>query len=133
LAFQSGEYSRFNIDPNFGVLKFKELYKTWIDKSIAGQEADYVSVIQSKNKAIGFATVKIVNNVGVVGLIAVNDEQRGKGIGKILMKNIFTYLKSQGITTIEVATQYQNKQACTFYESFKMNVKSKTTIYHLWL
>lgn len=38
-----------------------------------------------------------------------------------------------GLKYIEVPTQYDNKQACRFYEACGFQVKSITNIYHFWL
>ena len=38
-----------------------------------------------------------------------------------------------GLKNIEVPTQYDNKQACRFYEVCGFQVKSITNIYHFWL
>ena len=38
-----------------------------------------------------------------------------------------------GLKNIEVPTQYDNKQACRFYEACGFQIKSITNIYHFWL
>ena len=38
-----------------------------------------------------------------------------------------------GLKYIEVPTQYDNKQACRFYEACGFQIKSITNIYHFWL
>lgn len=133
LAFQSGAYSRFKKDEKFGKNKFENLYKTWINNSISGQMADYVCAVHADNKIIGFGTVKITDNIGTIGLISVDNSYRRQGVGKQLMYNIFGFLKTIGINKLEVSTQNENVQACKFYESYKMKVKNKINVYHIWL
>jgi dTDP-4-amino-4,6-dideoxy-D-galactose acyltransferase len=133
LAFQSGEFSRFKIDQNIGKEHFERLYIEWINNSLYSDFADYIPVYVVDNVIVGFATLKVSRDVGVIGLIAVDNNYRSQGIGKSLMNSIANYLIEHGINNIEVATQLANKPACAFYEKMGFKVKSQTNIYHLWL
>ena len=133
LALQSGTYSRFKVDPNFKNNEYENLYVEWIKnsvkKSISGENLIYYEGDEEK----GFITLAIKNNIGSIGLIAVDEKERGKSIGKKLVNAAFVYFKANGIDKVEVVTQKANKTACLFYESLGFEVKSIIYIYHLWI
>ncbi len=53
--------------------------------------------------------------------------------GKQLMNRTKQTAIELGLKYIEVPTQYDNKQACSFYEACGFQIKSITNIYHFWL
>lgn len=133
LAFQSGLFSRFKIDPNFQNYEFEKLYTEWIEKSVRKEISDEVLVYYEDNIEKGFVTVAIKKNTGVVGLIAVDEGERGKSIGKKLMNAVLTYLSEKNTYMVEVATQKANEAACRFYETLGFEIKNTINVYHLWI
>ena len=133
LAIRSGEYSRFRLDNNFEQGSFKVLYRLWIENSVKGVVADKVFVVRQENEVAGMATVRIEENYGDVGLIAVGDKFQGMGLGKKLLEAVKLFLLDQSVHQMQVATQVANKQACQFYSRCGLSQKSITDIYHFWL
>lgn len=133
LAYQSGIYSRFKTDSNFNSVDFFRLYKLWAQKSISHEIADYVFCVNDNGITIGFVTLKIMSNLGHIGLIAVSDDHRGKGIGTHLINACVNKLIELNIGVIDVPTQLQNKEACSFYKKCGFEIKSITNIYHFWI
>ena len=135
LSLQSGAYSRYKDDKNFTNNEFEGLYTKWIENSINGSIADAVLVYKDSDRITGMVTVSIdkVSDFVKIGLIAVDQSAQNKGIGSKLMGAVKTYASSRSLRNIEVATQLENKQACTFYEKCGLSIKSKTNIYHFWI
>jgi len=133
LTLQSGAYSRFNIDPNFKDNEFEKLYHEWIEKSVSRILADEILVYDENQEITGFVTLKINKNIGSIGLIAVEEKQRGKSIGKKLINAALMYFKEKKIKNIEVVTQKANYGACRFYESCGFKVSQIVNVYHLWI
>jgi dTDP-4-amino-4,6-dideoxy-D-galactose acyltransferase len=133
LAIQSGLYSRFKIDPDFHNNEFERLYTEWIEKSVERKLANEVLTYNEGNEILGFITLAMGENTGLIGLIAVEENQRGKAIGKKLIGAALLFFKDKKITTVEVVTQKANYAACRFYESCGFNIKSIVNIYHLWI
>ena len=133
LTYLSGHKSRFRIDSNFQTKYFKRLYKTWLDRSLNGEIADYVLAVIIKNKIYGFVTLKVSDKNAKVGLIAVDKQSQGKGIGEKLMQGVFKIANELGLTSLEVDTQEINEQAIHFYSKLGMKISSKQYIYHLWI
>lgn len=130
LALASGHKSRFIKDKRL-IPQFKKLYTTWLEKSLDGSMADEVFIHQTKNKINGFVTVKNKQRTGVIGLIAVDEKERGKGIGKGLILEAEQWYQSQGICECEVVTQLDNIGACRLYEQLGYTIKNIQYIYHI--
>ncbi len=132
LAYESGKYSRFKLDPNFDSHKFKILYKTWVDNSLNKKYADDVLVFILDAKIVGFVTYKINTDFAVIGLIAVNSNFQGKGIGSKLLNAVESHLIKNNIPELRVPTQFQNTTACQFYTKMGFSIKSQLIIKHYW-
>lgn len=129
LALESGAYSRFKIDPKLKH-QFEDLYFEWIKNSVEGDFADFVCIQKSEDQIVGFSTLKKKGNFYDIGLIAVDANNRGTGIGAKLMHKMESIAGST--SEIRVATQQQNEAACDFYSKLGYQVYSTTYIYHLW-
>lgn len=131
LAYQAGHKSRFKLDSNISESDFRRLYRLWIDNSLNGSFADHVKVYMANRVPIGFITAKKNPDRISIGLIAVNSEARGKGIGKRLMASIMDMGDKVNLP-VEVVTQADNIGACRFYESLGFVIKEESYIYHFW-
>lgn len=132
LAYVSGKYSRFKKDNLFGELNFKKLYKKWIDNSITKQFADDILLYFLKDKIVGFVTYKKNADFAQIGLIAVDSEHQGKGIGKQLIQKVENCLFREGIKKLRIPTQLENKEACSFYKKIGYEIIETTPIKHYW-
>jgi dTDP-4-amino-4,6-dideoxy-D-galactose acyltransferase len=135
LALQSGEFSRFKIDPNFPPASFERLYSKWIENSVNGIYANTILTFEEAHKIDGMVTVLSdkTSDLIKIGLIAVDKATQKKGIGTALMAAVENYAIQQSIHNIEVTTQKANKTACSFYEKCNFSIKSINNIYHFWL
>lgn len=132
LAFESGKYSRFKLDPNFPSGIFEKIYSTWIDRSVKKEIADNVLIYRSEGEILGMLTYFVEADIATIGLIAVSQSHQGKNIGSILLLSMESILYGK-VKMIQVATQKQNLKACSFYEKNQFLVKEETNIYHIWL
>lgn len=131
LAYQSGEYSRFKVDPNIGEENFKKLYRTWIDNSIKAGYADYVLAPMENGKPVGLITAKKKENELSIGLFATDKDRRESGIGSSLIQEIINEAALKGLV-VEVTTQADNEKACRFYERRGFKVANEEFVYHVW-
>lgn len=133
LAFQSGIYSRFKRDRNFTKNEYEKLYTKWIEDSINKLIADNIIVYKDNfNEYKGFITVKHKMDFAEIGLIAVDELSRGKGIGAALLNYVNNLTKLAGLKKIIVTTQFENIPAMKLYERAGYKIISKKYIYHLW-
>lgn len=133
LSFQSGIFSRFNIDNNFKNNEFEKLYTVWIEKSVKKEKAKKVFVHYKNGIVDGLITVFIKNGIGEIGLLAVDSNSRGKAIGTKLLDKANYYFFKYNCKDVLVVTQLRNKQACNFYLKNGFSVKEIINIYHIWI
>lgn len=135
LAFLSGQYSRFNIDPNFNTNDFERLYDIWIEKAINKTNDNLIFVLKKDDDyPIGLLTAKLdfLNCTCTVGLLSVDINFQGKGIGKEMLQNLERICIENKMKTIFIPTQLENVGACKFYKNLGYTIFSKTNIYHFW-
>lgn len=130
LAHLSGAYSRFKTDDNFRPEDFINLYNEWLKKSVSREIADEVFIYTEDREIIGFVTVAIEDNIGHIGLIAVNPNYKGKNIGTLLLNKVDNFLNSKKINELHVPTQKENSTACNFYKKNNFNILTTKNIYH---
>ena len=144
LAWQSGEYSRFRLDPRFAPGTFQRLYHEWLQNSINGQIAREVLVFQSNKSAFAESFGKLPQpqallTLGVeagrtdIGLLAVDAPVRGLGIGQQLVAAARQRAAAWGCTELQVATQLANAPACALYRKCGLTLRQVEYIYHIWL
>jgi len=133
LAIQSGIFSRFALDNRFPHEKFTTLYKTWIRKSVSGEMADEVLVIRQHHHIAGMVTLSDKNGVGNIGLIAVDEEFRGRKFGLQLVWDAQRWFIQHSCHTAHVVTQGDNLPACHLYEKCGYQEIKIEFYYHFWL
>ena len=133
LAMQSGIYSRFKIDKNFENKEFELLYAAWIENSVKKIIAKKVIIQNQNHKTIGLLTLGIKHERADIGMLAVDINNRGKGIGKNLIERSFFESKLLNQNNIQVITQKANKDACVFYEKMGFALEKTENIYHFWI
>lgn len=133
LAIQAGKYSRFYTDKKIGAKKGEELYRLWMTNSVNKKIAKEVLVFNELNKPAGFVTVGDKNGRGDIGIIAVDENFRGKGIGKILMLEAENWFFKNEYKNVQVVTQGDNIAACNLYTNCGYEIESVEFFYHIRL
>jgi len=133
LALQSGEYSRFRVDPSFPREIFEKLYSCWITRSVRKEIAWEVLVVKDAAHLLGLITLGTKGTRGDIGLVAVSEHARGKGIGKLLVAGADKRFLENGHLVSQVVTQRRNSGACRLYESSGYHIEKIDTIFHFWL
>ena len=110
------EFSRFRA-PWFTENERDSFYAEWIRKAILGSFDDCCIILKDSNNGPikGFVTIKLNNSTSKIGLLGVNPENRGQGIGTELLAALEQYCISKLIKSISVATQISNLQAINLY------------------
>ena len=133
LALASGAYSRFRVDPQMPQSVFDLLYRTWIRKSVTGELAERVFVARVQGIECGMVTVAEEGERGTIGLMAVAEGERGRGVGRALVRCVRQHHLAMGRQIVQVVTQHSNRSACTFYENVGFRVERIEAEYHFWL
>jgi dTDP-4-amino-4,6-dideoxy-D-galactose acyltransferase len=135
LAFESGKYSRFRVDPNITEKQFEDIYRQWITNSVNHTVADDVLVIRDSDtkKILGMVTVGEKNQRGDIGLLAVDKDARGKNIGTKLVQAAQSYFTQKNYLQSQVVTQQDNIPACKLYEKCGYHIEKIEYFFHFWL
>jgi dTDP-4-amino-4,6-dideoxy-D-galactose acyltransferase len=137
LGIAAGEYSRFRRDPGIPADKFRELYRTWVERSARGEMADAVLVAVPEGpggEPVGMVTVELdaAEGEGRIGLIAVDGSARGMGLGRLLVTEAHRRMLSGGASRASVVTQLENAAACRLYEGCGYRLGSVQNVHHFW-
>lgn len=133
LGLASGIYSRYKVDRNIEEAKYEALYKAWVINSVNHKLAEKVFVYTSGNRIAGMITLGIKNNRADIGIVAVKAAERGKGIGKALLKSAEVFSFEKGLSQIQVVTQGNNAPAIALYKAAGYSIEKTEYFYHFWL
>lgn len=135
LALQSGEYSRFRLDPRFGPSVFPRLYGLWLRNSLSRELAREVLVFapEAGPDALGLLTLGVKHERADIGLLAVDEQARGQQIGQQMVHAARQRTAAWGLAELQVVTQLGNEPACRFYRKCGFAEDAVEHIYHLWL
>lgn len=132
LALQAGSFSRFRLDKNFTQKEYERLYTEWLINSLNKEPAIKTFAAIKDSEIIGITTLEDKKSYSAIGLVAIDEEHRRKGIGYDLIHTADTISFDMGFKEIKVVTQFQNKDACRLYEKCNFNIENITNIYHFW-
>ncbi len=131
IAARSHRDGRFHHDGGFPADRCDEFYATWIENSCKGF-ADTVLVARLDGRASGYISCHLDDDAGRIGLIAVGDDARGRGLGRALVAGSLEWFAEQGRTVATVVTQGRNVPALRLYETLGFRTRSVELWYHLW-
>jgi len=118
--------TRFYHDPEFSRERCDDLYATWIRRSCEGW-ADAVFVAIDQGRPAGYLTC----TGNSIGLVAVAEAARGRGLGKQLVNAAQRHLYASGAAYAEVVTQGRNQAARKLYSGRGFQVVNTKYWYHL--
>lgn len=110
------------------------LYSHWIEKSVVGELADQTFIAETSQKdTVAMSTVKLVDNHATIGLFAVHETMRGKGVGHGLITHASDWLRGVGCSTVTVSTQLNNTVAIALYQRSGFQIGETQLLNHLWV
>lgn len=115
IARSAHRITRFYADPTLPDERCDELYEEWIRRSFAGW-ADIVLVAEREEQAVGYVTVHLDGEDSSIGLIAVAEDWRGKGIGTELVSSALNWARGQKAVRMSVVTQGRNIAAQRLFQ-----------------
>lgn len=134
LAVAAGALSRFAVDPAFPPGSAERLYRQWIQRSVSGELAEAVFIYSSPAGApVGLVTAGGDPQTGEIGLLAVAESMRGRGIGRALTVAALEYFASTGRSCAKVVTQGANAAACAVYLACGFKRSREQEVWHFWL
>ncbi len=125
--------TRFYADPRFADSRCDELYENWLRESCDGW-ADEVLVVDVDDEPAGFVTIHVeeADEEAAIGLIAVTERGRGKGMGSSLSRAAVDWAHAEGIPRISVVTQGCNIPAQRAFQSAGFVARKTDVWLHKW-
>lgn len=131
IASSSFYDSRFYFDTNFDKKKSGELYEIWVQKAFDNENSE-VLVVDIKGKVAGFISISIDKKIGDIGLIAIDENHRGKGFGGKLLNAALNWFNKKGAQEVEVVTQGRNLGSQKLYQKYGFRLADSKIWYHKW-
>jgi ribosomal protein S18 acetylase RimI-like enzyme len=132
IARDSHRDSRFFFDPNFDAARCSDLYETWIERSTQGW-ANATLVTGSPGQPSGYLTCHLnPSGTGSIGLVAVAQQHRGKGLGRQLADASLNYFRQSGMERASVVTQGRNIDSQRLYQKCGFRTQSQLLWFHRW-
>lgn len=126
-------YSRYFLDEHFPRHLCTKFYRDWIEKSVKGMFDDIVLVAEVDNTIAGYISCRtLTSNMGIIGLVAVSQEYRGRHVGRVLFQSGLQWFKQQGIPRVQCTTQGRNIPMQRLLQGCGFKVMKNEMWYHKW-
>ena len=135
LSIVAGGDSRFQVDPRIPADKFRELYEVWMNRSTLRELADVVLVAtppDASDDFVGVITLSETDGAGQIGLLAVREDHRGRGVAMLLMTAAHDWFRRRGAGAMSVVTQLENSAACGLYSRWNFEAVEVRQWFHFW-
>jgi ribosomal protein S18 acetylase RimI-like enzyme len=123
--------TRFYSDPGFDRSRCADLYAAWIERSCRGW-AQAVFVAEDDGAPAGYITCHRSGACASIGLLAVDERSRGKGLGTQLVQACLSYLRMNAVQSVTVVTQGGNIDSQRLYQAAGFRTRSVGIWYHRW-
>lgn len=131
IARSAHRITRFYADHVLDDARCDDLYVEWITSSIAGK-ADIVLVAERDSQAVGYVTVHLGNGTASIGLIAVAEAYRNRGIGVELVSSAVNWAAGQQASVVTVVTQGRNIPAQRVFQLCGFRTTQTELWFHRW-
>lgn len=132
LARVSHRNTRFHRDLRFDSARSDELYAVWIARSVAGELAEAVWVVEADGRPRGYLTLRTDGSSAVIGLVAVDTAFRGRRLGDALVRTAIAWAERSRLSRVSVVTQGSSAAAVRFYERAGFVADRVELWYHRW-
>ena len=132
IARASHRDARFYQDSHFDTTRCDELYAAWIENSYGGY-ADAVFACELEQSAAGYVTCHLEGHAaGRIGLLAVSENARRRGVGSALVKAALEWFRARQRLHVSVVTQGRNIGSQRLYQRCGFVTSSVDLSYHYW-
>ncbi len=132
IATTSHRDSRFYHDPGFPRELCDKLYETWIERSVTSDFAQQVFVAELNGRLVGYVSCHLDTRGARIGLLAVDEQARGRGFGTRLIRQALYFFREHSCTSVTVVTQGRNLGAQRLYQKSGFRTQSVELWYHKW-
>jgi len=121
--------SRFSLDPAIPDAVAGRIKRRWAANCVAGLRGVGVTVAEVDGRVAGFLAVVAAGDRRVIDLVAVDEDQRGRGVGRALVAD-FVRRHGPAAQGLAVSTQAGNAPSLALYESLAFRVAAAAWVLH---
>jgi ribosomal protein S18 acetylase RimI-like enzyme len=135
IARSSFTDSRFYMDGRFPRERCDDFYAHWLRESCRpGGIADAVLVAEQHGAPVAFLTCQLQEGgrLGRIGLVGVEANCRGRGVGQQLVRAAQQWFLNQGVHSVRVVTQSRNIASQRLYQRCGFLTYTVGLYYHKW-
>ncbi len=134
IARTSHRDTRFFKDIGFPTSRAEDLYGEWIRRDLDINHVIIANCPRETERLVGYITCQVDPDTGQgrIGLIAVDNQFCGKGIGLALVQAGLKWLRSAHCTIVNVVTQASNLPALRLYQAAGFRHKAAAVWFHHW-
>lgn len=135
LASKTHRNTRFFSDIRFPENRAQELYRKWVRKDVLAGNTLVARSRTENGSPLGYITIQanLDAKQASIGLVAVSEASRGKGVGTALVQAALFHAHENGARRISVVTQGNNVIAQRLYQVNGFRTDSCRYWYHCWL
>jgi dTDP-4-amino-4,6-dideoxy-D-galactose acyltransferase len=131
IARASHRDTRFFKDLQFEQGRAADLYARWIEQDLRSQVV-LVAAAREERRVTGYVTCQLAGTAGRIGLIAVDGQAQGRGVGRALVQASLGWFADHSADHVRVATQATNVKALRLYESAGFMTAEVKAWFHRW-
>ncbi len=126
--------TRFFNDSHFPHQRVEDLYAVWIALEVQGRAQTVLVAASTANQPLGYVSCHLdaAQRKGTIGLVGVDAENRGKGIGKNLVLAAADWFRARETREVTVVTQGNNLAAQRLYQHCNFLSQNLQLWYHKW-
>ena len=132
IAASAHSDSRFFVDKKVPPNRARELFQSWLRRSVEGALADVVFVAELDGRTVAYITGTLKERVGNVGLVGVGKSARGRGIGLAMVQKALEWFAYNEALEVTVVTQGRNVAAQRLYQRCGFVTQSTRLWFHRW-
>ena len=129
IAYNSFKNDRFHNDHNINKNEASKIKSEWVGNYFVGKRGHKCFVYKENDKCVGFLLTLFDKKIVIIDLIAVDNNYRNKGIGKILIDYMLNFYKDD-LIKVNVGTQLNNKASLNLYKNFNFRFKNYSLVWH---
>jgi GNAT superfamily N-acetyltransferase len=133
LAARSHHDTRFYFDGRFPAERCDDLYREWVRRGFR-DESRQIRVPELDGAIAGYQVIGPPAPGGerVLDLLAIDDRQRGKGVGRMLLSDSVAWLGSRGAEAVVTVLQARNVASTRLHEQVGFLTEKVETWHHRW-
>ncbi len=124
--------TRFFKDTGFPALRAADLYARWIQRDFREHRVFVAGGPDGTMAGYVTCQLDVARGIGRIGLIAVAEAARGRGLGRALVQGALAWFREAGCREVRVATQGTNLAAQRLYQAFGFRTAETTVTFHRW-